>query len=196
MSAQQRGLRIHEVAVDWEEDPDSRVDIVQTALGDLRGVCRLCLARPLARFVLIGALSTIAYAAMYLVLRMWLGPDGANALALACTAIANTQANRRYTFGVRGRVGLLTQHATGVVVFLLALGLTGGALGVLHGLDPTAPHVLEVIVLVVASAFATITRYAVLRSWVFATRLRPASLRTRQGVPPRLLLARPHRRRR
>ena len=39
--AQRRGLRIHEVPVDWVDDPDSRVDIVQTALEDLRGVARL-----------------------------------------------------------------------------------------------------------------------------------------------------------
>ena len=38
---------------------------------------------------------------------------GANALALALTAVANTQANRRLTFGVRGREGLLRQHAHG-----------------------------------------------------------------------------------
>ena len=37
----------------------------------------------------------------------------ANALALALTAVANTQANRRFTFGVRGRAGLLRQHAAG-----------------------------------------------------------------------------------
>ena len=30
--AQRRGLRIHEVPVDWVDDPDSRVDIVRTAL--------------------------------------------------------------------------------------------------------------------------------------------------------------------
>ncbi len=41
--AQRRGLRIHEVPVDWIEDPDSRVDIVQTALTDLLGVGRLLL---------------------------------------------------------------------------------------------------------------------------------------------------------
>ncbi len=41
--AQRRGLRIHEVAVDWVDDPDSRVDIVRTAIDDLRGVRRLLL---------------------------------------------------------------------------------------------------------------------------------------------------------
>ena len=40
-AAQQRGMRIHEVAVDWIDDPDSRVAIVATALADLRGVARL-----------------------------------------------------------------------------------------------------------------------------------------------------------
>ena len=42
--AQRRGLRIHEVPVDWVEDADSRVDIVPTALADLRGVARLLCA--------------------------------------------------------------------------------------------------------------------------------------------------------
>src|SRR5215469_2726992 len=39
--AERAGLRIHEVPVDWIDDADSRVDIVATALGDLRGVCRV-----------------------------------------------------------------------------------------------------------------------------------------------------------
>ena len=36
-----RGLRIHEVPVDWVDDLDSRVDVVRTALADLRGVWRM-----------------------------------------------------------------------------------------------------------------------------------------------------------
>jgi glycosyltransferase involved in cell wall biosynthesis len=39
--AQRAGLRVHEVPVDWTDDPDSRVAIVRTALEDLRGVWRL-----------------------------------------------------------------------------------------------------------------------------------------------------------
>ena len=39
--AQRSGLRVHEVPVDWVDDPDSRVDIVATAIADLRGVARL-----------------------------------------------------------------------------------------------------------------------------------------------------------
>jgi glycosyltransferase involved in cell wall biosynthesis len=39
--AEWHGLRIHEVAVDWVEDRDSRVDLVATAWEDLKGVWRL-----------------------------------------------------------------------------------------------------------------------------------------------------------
>jgi glycosyltransferase involved in cell wall biosynthesis len=39
--AQRRGLRICEIPVTWVEDPDSKVDIVRTALADLRGMARL-----------------------------------------------------------------------------------------------------------------------------------------------------------
>jgi hypothetical protein len=35
------GLRMVELLVDWVDDPDSRVDVVRTALDDLRGVARL-----------------------------------------------------------------------------------------------------------------------------------------------------------
>src|ERR1700683_806399 len=45
--AERAGLRIHEVPVDWIDDLDSRVDIVATALADLRGMARPC--RGLAR---------------------------------------------------------------------------------------------------------------------------------------------------
>src|SRR6478735_5933008 len=85
--AQRRGLRIHEVPVDWVDDPDSRVDIVRTALTDLRGVSRLLARGPIATFIGIGLLSTLAYALLYVLLHPLLGAAGANAAALALTAV-------------------------------------------------------------------------------------------------------------
>jgi hypothetical protein len=41
LAAQRGGLRIHEVPVDWVEDTDSRVDVVRTALDNLRGMARV-----------------------------------------------------------------------------------------------------------------------------------------------------------
>lgn len=43
--AERAGLRVHEVPVDWVDDPDSRVAIGSTALADLRGVWRLLWSR-------------------------------------------------------------------------------------------------------------------------------------------------------
>ena len=39
--AQRTGLRIHEVPVDWVDDPHSSVAIVATAFADLKGIARL-----------------------------------------------------------------------------------------------------------------------------------------------------------
>jgi putative flippase GtrA len=163
--AQRRGLRIHELSVDWVEGPESSVHIVATALADLRGVARLAVATAMARFVAVGIVSTVAYALLLLALMMPLGSEAV--VALAVTAVANTAANRRVTFGVRGREGLLAQHAAGALVFAIALGLTSAALAVLHGLDPRAPHTLELVVLVAATLGATVARYVALRSCVF-----------------------------
>jgi putative flippase GtrA len=179
--AQRRGLRIHEVPVDWVDDPDSRVDIVATAVADLRGIARLAAASPVARFMAVGVLSTLAYALIYLATRGALGPEAANALALALTAVGNTAANRLVTFGVRGRDRLLRHFAMGSVVYALTLALTSGALLVLHGLNPSPPRGVELAVLIAASVAATVTRYVALRSWVFARSRRAPVVLTPQG---------------
>ncbi len=154
-------------------DPNSRVDILSRALAVLRGVARLAIATPVARFVAIGVVSTLAYALLFLLLAGALGSAAASAVALALTAVGNTAANRRFTFGIRGRDGLARQQAAGFLVFLLALALTNGALGALHALDGHASRLLEVAVLVIATLVATVTRYIGLSSWVF--RGRPGS---------------------
>jgi glycosyltransferase involved in cell wall biosynthesis len=166
--AQRRGLRIHEVPVDWVDDPDSRVDIVRTALDDLRGIGRLAMSSSVVRFGLVGIVSTLAYVVLYLLLRGPLGAGLANAAVLAVTAVGNTAANRWLTFGVRGRERLLRQHLQGAAVFVLTLVLTSGALVMLHQVEPAPGRAVEVAVLVVAGACATVTRYVALRWWVFA----------------------------
>lgn len=166
--AQRRGLRIHEVPVDWVDDPDSRVALVRTAVDDLRGVARLAAAGPVARFMGVGVLSTIAYALLFLTLSGGLGAGVANALALAITAVGNTAANRRVTFGLRGRAGLLRHHARGAMVYVVTLGLTTAALDFLHRVDAAPSRAVELSVLIVAGIAATVTRYVALRTWVFA----------------------------
>jgi putative flippase GtrA len=193
--AQQAGLRIHEVPVDWIDHPDSRVDIVATAKADLKGIIRLGrglangslpvnqlrgqlgrqplqgvpagLPRQLARFAAIGVASTAAYLLLFVALRSTLGGQGANLTALLVTAIANTAANRRVTFGVTGRPGAGRHQVQGLVVFALGLGLTSGSLAVLHAVTPVPARLTEVTVLVAANLAATVLRFLLLRAWVF-----------------------------
>jgi putative flippase GtrA len=173
IAAQRRGMRIHEVAVDWVDDPDSRVDIVPTALRDLRGVARLLWQTRLARFMTIGAGSTIAYALLFVALAGTLGSRGANIAALTLTAVANTAANRRFTFGVRGRRRVVRDHLGGLLVYVIALTLTDFSLVLLHRLDARPPRLLEVTALVLASLCATAARYVGMSSWLFPGARRP-----------------------
>jgi putative flippase GtrA len=166
--AQREGLRIHEVPVDWVEDPDSRVAIVSTAAADLRGVARLVCASRIARFAAVGVASTVAYAVLYLLLHGPVPAGAANIVALALTAVANTAANRRLTFGRTGRAGALRDQAQGAFVFLATVAITSGALLVLDAVDRRPARALEVAVLVIASTLATVVRYLGLRFWVFA----------------------------
>ena len=191
--AERSGLRIHEVPVDWIDDPDSRVDIVATATADLKGVARLLkgfaagaipvadiaaqlgssraaapksLLRQAVRFGAIGASSTIAYLLLFTVLRGVVGAQVANLFALLVTAVANTAANRRFTFGVRGRGGASRHHFEGLLVFGIALAITSGSLAALHAVGNPS-HVVELAVLVAANLAATVVRFILLRGWVF-----------------------------
>jgi putative flippase GtrA len=194
--AERSGMRIHEVPVDWVDDPDSRVDIIPTAKADLAGMWRvtrglasgripvdrvydelgrhpLGTPRPpslfgqVVRFGAIGVLSTVAYALLYLLFSSVLVGLVANFLALLVTAIANTAANRRFTFGLRGRARLATHQFQGLIVFGIAWLITSGSLLELHAINPGANTTVELIVLTFANLLATALRFVLFRSWVF-----------------------------
>ena len=166
--AERAGLRIHEVPVDWVDDPDSSVDIVAhrgrrparaspgsaarsrpagSPCSDLRAqLGRGALATPerevagvprgmigqLARFAAVGVASTLAYLLLYVLLRTGLGAFGANLVAL-----------RRHRRGqhrrqpaadlrrARPRAARPTSQVQGLIVFVLGLALTTGALALL-----------------------------------------------------------------
>jgi putative flippase GtrA len=132
------------------------------------------LLHQLVRFAVVGVASTVAYALLFLLLRGPLGAQGANFAALLLTAIANTAANRRLTFGVRGKGGAIRHQGQGLVVFALGWGLTSSTLGVLHLAVPGAPRGVELAALVVANLAATLLRFVLLRHWVFRRRTTPA----------------------
>jgi putative flippase GtrA len=196
--AERSGLRIHEVPVDWVDDPDSRVDIVATATADLKGVGRLLhgfangsipvnaiaaqlapsqrsaaphsLLRQAVRFGAIGVASTAAYLLLFLLLHSLIGAQAANFVALLVTAVANTAANRRFTFGVVGVAKAGRHHVEGLIVFSIALAITSGSLAFLHAFDHQPHRLIELSVLVLANLFATSVRFVLLRGWVFHPR--------------------------
>jgi putative flippase GtrA len=184
--AERAGLRIHELEVDWADDPDSRVDIVATAVEDLRGIWRLATGRfagsaprlpgQLGRFAAVGVLSTLAYAGLFWLLREVFPATVSNSIALVVTSVANTAANRRVTFGVRGSDRLLRDHAGGLVAFVIALVLTNLAILLLGALAPGASPRVEIAVLMGVNAVATAARFLILRTLLFHLRQQPESV--------------------
>src|SRR5580693_6307559 len=208
--AERAGLRIHEIPVDWIDDLDSRVDVVATALADLRGLVRLgsgfargtirvpqlrgsALAGPgggarraapgelrlqIASFAVVGIASTIAYVLLYLLLRGVMSAQAANVASLLVTAVANTAANRRLTFGISGRQHAARHQVKGLIAFGIGLALTSGALAMLH----SPGRGLEVSVLVAANLVATVIRFVLYRTWVFG-KSRPNKSDADKGEP-------------
>ena len=188
--AERAGLRIHEIPVDWVDDLDSRVDVIATALADLRGMARLGagfargsiqvpqlrgpgrgggqargLPVQIARFTVIGVASTVAYVVLFLLLRSIMSAQAANAASLLVTAVANTAANRRLTFGISGRSNAARHQVKGLIAFGICLALTSGALAALGSAHPA--RLAEVSVLIAANLVATVIRFLLYRHWVF-----------------------------
>jgi len=190
MLAEHNGLRIHEVPVDWVDDRDSRVRIASTARDDLKGMWRLLrsfakgrghlaepvcahrttprrgIAEQLVRFASIGLVSTIAFAALFVLLVGPLGILGADIVALGLCTLANTAANRRLTFAVRGRTGRARHQARGLAVALIPLTLNVLALGALAaaGVGGVAAFVVA---LTLVNALGSFAKFTLLQSWVF-----------------------------
>ena len=122
----------------------------------------------LAWYSLIGGVVTLAYLALYAALRVVLAAQAANAVSWIATAIADTAANRRLTFGISGRAGAVRAQAEGLLVFGLGLAITSGSLAALDALVAEPGRLLELGVLLGANLVAGLVRFVLLRVWVFA----------------------------
>ncbi|MFH9611368.1 glycosyltransferase [Streptomyces sp. NPDC017448] len=190
-AVQRQGLRIHEVPVDCLDDPDTTVVIGRTVVDMLRGVAGVAgrrmrgafgaplpshlrrLGVPVApgrrflRFAVVGAASGLLHVLLYLLFAAVMPVLAANAVALFLAAVFNTAANRRFTFGVRGRQDVLRHQAKGLVAFLLGLACTSAAL---LAAGPQSGRAVELAVLLAGDALASLVRFALLRHWVFGPR--------------------------
>jgi putative flippase GtrA len=125
------------------------------------------LGRQLRSFVAIGIACTIAFAALYSLLRGFgVAPLVANAVALLATMGVNFAANRHLTFDAGGGpvIRQLVQY-TGAY----ALGLGVSSLILAGGLAILGhPHgVLDTALALTAGIGATVVRFALMRTWVF-----------------------------
>lgn len=194
--AQRCGLRIHEVPVDWFDDPDSRVDVVNTAKDDLRGVWRMQRAfasgalptetirdrmgrvppssgvgAHVVRFGVVGIACTVLHLGLFAIMAsgvVGVSTQVANAAALLLATVVNTWANRRWTFGVRGNAGVARHHAQALLVFAGTWAATAAALAALDDSWPAAPVTVATIVLAVANVVSTVVKFVAMRSWIFA----------------------------
>jgi glycosyltransferase involved in cell wall biosynthesis len=205
IQAERRGMRIHEVPVDWIDDPESTVHIVRTARADLLGVWRLVRrqapldagrhadlrprsrqhldAGELTRYTSVGVVSTVVYVVLYLLLHSTLGMYGANALALALCTIGNTIAHARFTFGRLNRIR--KHHATvaGVTGFATGVGFTSLGLG-LGALLGATSATAEAAAIILGTAVAAIVRFILLQAWMFRTHTRSTADAEATNVTP------------
>ena len=190
--AEHNGLRIHEVPVDWVDDPDSRVRVAQTARRDLEGMARMAwrfvrgnaridderyrraeladqMGRQLVVFGLIGLLSTAVSAVLFLLGRHALGAVLANVVAVSSTVAVNAWANRRFTFGRRGRLGRSSDYLRAGVIYLAGLVVSTTALVAIESTGSGSGPVVELVVLLATWSLTTVARFAVLSSAPSAT---------------------------
>jgi putative flippase GtrA len=194
--AQKCELRIHEVPVDWFDDPDSRVDVRKTATDDLRGVARMRrrlatqaiptqqiadrmgrrmpdddVTTQIVRFAGVGAASTVLHLSLFAAMDVaGLGSQLTNTLALLVATVFNTGANRRWTFGVRGPRSQWRHQTQGLFLTGLTWAMTSGALALLATLPQEAPTWLSTAVVALANVVATVLRFVLMKWWVFGHR--------------------------
>jgi putative flippase GtrA len=134
------------------------------------------------RFVSIGAVSTVVFATIFLMLHGPVGAVAADVIALGVCTVINTAANRRLTFNLRGRTRRVRQQLRGLAAALLPLGLNLVALACASALGITEAVPL-VLVLTLANAVASMAKFVLLQHWVFVVR-RPVRKVSHRSASP------------
>ena len=116
-------------------------------------------------FVAVGIVSTANFAVLFALLYGPLGAVAADIVALALCAIVNLEANRRFTFGASGRRGWRHYYLTGLLLALLPLASTLGALAATSAAGVASLPVL-IVVLTAANLLASVARFYLLRASV------------------------------
>lgn len=184
--AEHNGLRIHELAVDWIDDPDSRVNIRSTALADLGGLRRVAetmirsrdriqlphnerrplnddFGRQLVSFIKIGVVATSISVILFATLLNLMHPVFANILTLMVTTPVNMWCNRQFTFGHRTRSDRNHQILTASIVFFALVIISS----LLLMISSTPNHTRSLLIATSCWTLSSVVRFALLRNWVF-----------------------------
>jgi putative flippase GtrA len=126
------------------------------------------MSRQVIRFAVVGGASTVLHLALFAGLRSAGMPSAqtANLLALVVATLANTAANRRWTFGVRSG-GHWRHQAQGFVLLGVSWVVTAGALALVHRLVAHPATLVETAALGGATVLGAVVRYLLMRIWVF-----------------------------
>ncbi|MBG0815454.1 glycosyltransferase [Planomonospora sp. ID82291] len=119
-------------------------------------------------FSAVGLVSTALHVLLYRALRDVFSPEAANLVALSVTSLANTEANRRWTFNRACGPDLRT-HARAGTLFVLTYLVTTAAIRLSAVLHPDLHRGGESLVLVAAAMTVVFLRFTLLKRWVFGT---------------------------
>jgi putative flippase GtrA len=120
------------------------------------------------RFACVGAFSTLLHLLLFGVfLSAYPYSQVANTAALVIATVANTAANRRWTFGITGRSAATRQHLQALLVFGLTWTTSAVALWALHALSSSPHAMLQAIVVGASMGVSTVVRYLAMRVWIF-----------------------------
>ena len=184
--AEQEGLRIHEVAVDYVDDLDSRVNVRATGNENLLGLTRLTTERlrrrpsgrpaaALACYLLLGVATIVLHAGLFLAMDGSQGAVAANALALSVATVVGTLVTRVVVFGRTNRVRWLRDGSQARVFFAAALVATSLAIGAIDAASDS-PRAAAVIIIVVIDLVALVARSALAWAWIFQAKPPPSVL--------------------
>ncbi|WP_207346374.1 GtrA family protein [Arthrobacter sp. E3] len=132
------------------------------------------LAAQLRGFAVVAVICTVISMLIFASLRPLTGTQWANAISLILCSVLNTDLNRRMSFGIRSSHLWWRDQRRGLWVMLLALTMTSGSLLLLHQVLPDASMALELSVIVLGNVASAVTRFLLLRYWIFR-RLRRTS---------------------
>lgn len=119
----------------------------------------------LARFVLVGASSTVLYALLFLGLHR-LGYLPAHVIATVISSMVANDLHRRLTFHAEDRVSWLRAQWEAGGVSLIGLLATSGALAWLDATAGNAPAPVQIGLVIAVTAFIGALRFVALR-WIF-----------------------------